>query len=203
MQIDPEKLGVRDVYGMLVRAITPRPIAWVSTVSDEGVANLAPYSFFNGVCAKPPTVVFSPVNRRDGSKKDTIINIESNKQFVINMVPFSLAEKMNQTSAEYDFEVNEFSQAGLTEAASEKVKPPRVAESPIQLECELNQIVHVGEGPAAANLVIGTILLMHVDDSVLDDDGNICSAKVDLVGRMGGSSYCRTTERFDLDRPQI
>lgn len=201
LSIDPAEIPIRDMYLHMVRAITPRPIAWVSTISNEGNLNLAPYSFFNGVSANPPSVVFSPVNRRDGSQKDTVVNIIENKQFVINVVPFSLAEKMNLTSAEFDADVNEFEKAGLTPIGSEKVKPPRLSESPIQMECELMQIVNIGEGPLAANLVIGKILLMHVDSRVLNDDQQIDPEKLDVVGRLGGASYSRTTERFDLSRP--
>lgn len=201
MLIEPEKLHIRDMYQHLIRIVTPRPIAWVSTVSDEGVHNLAPYSFFNGVTANPPSVVFSPVNRRDGSKKDTVINIEQNRQFVVNIVNRELAEVMNQTSAEYDSEVDEFEITGIAYEASSKVAPRRVKESPIQLECELIQIVPVGEGPLASNLVIGKILLAHVSDSVLDSDGQIDPQKVDSVGRMGGIAYSTTRDRFELDRP--
>lgn len=203
MQLDPTEMHPRDIYLTLVRAITPRPIAWVSTISDAGVHNLAPYSFFNGVSANPPSLVFSPVNRRDGSRKDTVINIEANGQFVVNVVPYSLAKQMNQTSAEYDAEVSEFEATGLTAIDSKKIKPPRVAEAPIQFECELIQIVNVGEGPLAANLVIGKIILMHVDECVCDEDQQIDPAKLDAIGRLGGASYCRTTDRFDLPRPKI
>ena len=203
LRINPTDIPIRDMYLHLVRVITPRPIAWVSTISDDHVLNLAPYSFFNGVSANPPSLVFSPVNRRDGSKKDTVINIEHNSQFVVNVVPFSLAEKMNLTSAEFGPEISEFEKAGLTAVESEIVKPPRVAESPIQMECELIQFVHVGDGPLAANLVIGKILLMHISEEVLGDDGQIDAQKVDMVGRMGGASYSRTRDCFDLPRPSV
>jgi flavin reductase (DIM6/NTAB) family NADH-FMN oxidoreductase RutF len=201
--IDPTTIPVRDMYNQMVRAITPRPIAWVSTISAKGIPNLAPYSFFNGVSANPPSVVFSPVNRRDGSKKDTVINIEHNGQFVVNMVPFSLAEPMNLTSAEFDPDVNEFEVSGMTAIPSERISPPRVAQSPIAFECELIRFVHIGEGPLAANLVIGKILLMHISNDVLDSQGNIDADKVDAVGRMGGASYSMTRQRFDLARPEV
>ncbi len=202
MLIDPEQLSPRDIYLHMVRAITPRPIAWVSTQSPEGGNNLAPYSFFNGVSANPPSIVFSPVNRRDGSKKDTVLNIEATRQFVVNVVPHALGEPMNQSSTTYPPEVSEFNECGLTPVASERITPPRLAESPIQMECELMQIVNVGEGPLAANLVIGRILLMHVSDDVLDGDGQIDPAKLDTIGRLGGLSYSTTRERFDMDRPK-
>jgi flavin reductase (DIM6/NTAB) family NADH-FMN oxidoreductase RutF len=202
MLLDPLEMQPREVYSTLIRAISPRPIAWVSTISRDGVPNLAPFSFFNGVSSSPPSVVFSPVNHPDGRKKDTVVNIESNRQFVINMVPFSLAEQMSQTSAEYAHGVSEFESAGVTSVASQRVAPPRVAQAPIQVECELIQIVTVGEGPLSANLVIGKILLMHVDDEVCTD-GKIDPQKADLIGRMGGADYCRTTDRFTVPRPKL
>lgn len=202
MLIDPDQLAPHKIYQHMVRAITPRPIAWVSTASADGVLNLAPYSFFNGVSANPPSVVFSPVNRRDGSKKDTVVNIEATKQFVVNVVPYALGEVMNQTAATLDPEISEFEENGLTPVDSVRITPPRLKESPIQMECELIQIVHVGEGPLAANLVIGRILLMHIDDEIVDPDGQIDPAKLDAIGRLGGTSYATTRDRFDLDRPK-
>jgi flavin reductase (DIM6/NTAB) family NADH-FMN oxidoreductase RutF len=198
MQIDPETTSPNFVYSTMIRAITPRPIAWVSTVSPDGKTNLAPFSYFNGICSQPAALMFSPVNKPDGSKKDTVRNIESNGQFVVNMVPFALVEKMFQTSFEFEYESSEFDHAALTPEPSVRVKPPRVAESPVRFECETLQIVQVGEGPLAANVVIGRILLIDILDSVLDDRGKIDPAQLDTVGRMGGLGYCRTTERFDM-----
>jgi flavin reductase (DIM6/NTAB) family NADH-FMN oxidoreductase RutF len=198
MRIDPETVHPSVVYSTMIRAITPRPIAWVSTISPGGITNLAPFSYFNGICSRPAALMFSPVNRPDGSKKDTVRNIESNGQFVINLVPFAVAASMFNTAADYEYETSEFEAVGLTEEASERVKPPGVAESPIQFECELIQIVPVGEGPLAANVIIGKILLMTIVDEVLDGNGKIDPALLDSVGRMGGRSYCRTTDRFDL-----
>ncbi|REJ68172.1 MAG: flavin reductase family protein [Planctomycetota bacterium] len=200
MLIDPADISPRDMYLHMVRAITPRPIAWVSTISAEGVANLAPYSFFNGVSANPPSVVFSPVNRRDGSKKDTVLNIEATREFVVNVVPHQLAEAMNATSATFAPELSEFAECGLTPIDSQRVRAPRLAESPIQMECTLLQIVHIGEGPLAANLIIGKIELMHVADDILDGEGQIDPAKIDTIGRLGGASYTTTRERFDMPR---
>ena len=200
MQIDPETESVSLVYSMMIRAITPRPIAWVSTVSPNGVTNLAPFSYFNGVCSRPAALMFSPVNKPDGSKKDTVRNIEANGQFVVNVVPFAVAGPMSKTAGDFDYEVGEFESIGLTEKPSARVKPPGVAESPIQFECELIQLVPVGEGPLAANVIIGRILLIDIVDSVLDEAGKIAPELLDTVGRLGGQSYCRTTERFDLTR---
>lgn len=198
MQIDPEQVSPSLVYSTMIRAITPRPIAWVSTVSPNGFTNLAPYSYFNGICSQPAALMFSPVNKPDGSKKDTVLNIEANKQFVVNVVPYSTAESMFKTAEGLDYEVSEFESAGLTEKPSHKVAPPGVGESPIQFECELIQIVPVGEGPLAANVIIGKILLMNIDDKILNEAGKIDPELVDTIGRMGGLAYCRTSDRFDL-----
>lgn len=200
MKIDPEQVSLKEMYGHLVSMITPRPIAWVSTISIDGVPNLAPYSFFNGISANPPAVCFSPVNTRDGKKKDTVVNIENTREFVVNVVPASLAEKMNQTAFEYDADENEIEMVGLSTVASERVKPPRIVESPIQMECELIQIVNLGDGPLSPHLTIGRILMVHVSDDVVVD-GKISSDLLDLVGRMGGSEYCFTRDKFNLARP--
>lgn len=201
MEINPSDESPREFYFRMVSLITPRPIAWVSTISNSGHLNLAPYSFFNGVTAAPPSVVFSPVNRPDGSKKDTVLNIEQNGQFVINVVSHAIAEKMNLTSGDFGFEENEFEIAGLTTVDSLKVKPPRVKESAAQFECELIQIVKVGDGPLAANLIIGKILHLHIADEVLDERGRVDSQRLDNVGRLGGAEYSTTRDRFEISRP--
>lgn len=198
MKIRPEQESPSLVYSTMIRAITPRPIAWVSTISPAGIANLAPFSYFNGVCSKPAALSISPVNKLDGSKKDTVINIESNGQFVVNVVPFELATSMLKTAAELDYEESEFDCSNVTVCSSEMVQPPGVAESPIRFECEAIQIVNIGDGPLAANLVIGKILLMHIDDRVLDERQKIDPERVDSIGRMGGLDYCRTRERFNI-----
>jgi flavin reductase (DIM6/NTAB) family NADH-FMN oxidoreductase RutF len=203
MTIDPSATPARDFYKLLIACITPRPIAWVSTISPKGIPNLAPFSFFNGIGANPPSVLFCPVNHRDGSKKDTLLNVEATKQFVVNIVPFALAKPMNETSAELPYEQNEFDFAKVTPAPSVKVKPPRVKESPIHMECELYQIVNVGTGPIGANVVIGRIVWMDISESVLDDKGQIDPRKLDTIGRMGGMGYARTTDLFDLPRPSV
>lgn len=203
MQFDPQHMSARDIYFKMAQLITPRPIAWVSTVSKTGVVNLAPYSFFNGVGGNPPTIVFCPANNRHGQPKDTLRNIEANREFVINVVPFSLADQMNQTSAEYDADVSEAEACGLSTTPSQKIQPPRLADAPAAFECTLNQIVRLGEGPGGANMVVGQIEMFHVSDTVVSDDGTIDSAKLDTIGRLGGTGYTRTTERFDLDRPRI
>jgi flavin reductase (DIM6/NTAB) family NADH-FMN oxidoreductase RutF len=201
MTIDPATMAPRDLYRHLIACITPRPIGWVSTVSPAGVTNLAPFSFFNGVGANPPSVVFSAVNRRDGSRKDTVLNVEATRQFVVNIVSVPLAPQMNATSAELAYEVSEFRAAGLTELASVRVRPPRVKEALVQMECDVFDIVRVGDGALAANLVIGIVALMHADDRVLGVNGQIDPDKLDTVGRMGSNLYCKTRERFEIDRP--
>ena len=201
MLIEPEKCSARDTYKVMIACITPRPIAWVSTISPNGIPNLAPFSFFNGVGANPPTVLFCPVNRRDGSKKDTLINVEATKEFVVNVVPFSLARPMNDSSAELPYEVNEFETAGLIAAPSLKVKPPRVKEAPVHIECVLHQIVTVGQGALGANIVIGRIVCIEVNDAVLNAEREIDPKKLDTIGRMGGQMYARTTDTFELARP--
>ena len=203
MLIDMEKSPAREIYKVMIACITPRPIAWVSTISPSGVPNLAPFSFFNGIGANPPTVLFCPVNRRDGSKKDTLVNIEATKEFVVNVVPFSLAKPMNDTSADLPYEVNEFEKAGIDPAPSLKVKPPRVKDSPVYFECVLHQVVTVGEGALGANVVIGRIVCIEIADAVLAADGQIDPRKLDTVGRMGGSLYSRTTDLFELQRPVL
>src|SRR5438105_2773553 len=195
MTIDPEKSAPRDIYRHMVAFITPRPIAWVSTINLEGQTNLAPFSYFNGVCPNPPTILFCPTNTRDGRKKDTLRNIEATHEFVVNIVSDSLRETMNATSEEFPPEISEFDACGVGAAPSLKVKPPRVKESLVNLECILHDIIRIGDGPLSGNIVIGRIVLIHADDSVLDDSGQIDPATLDTIGRMGGSIYTRTRER--------
>ena len=202
MQLDPESLAVRDRYLLMIATILPRPIAWVGTVSPDGIPNLAPFSFFTGICANPMTVCFAPVNDRHGKKKDTLINIELTKQFTVNIVNEANAEKMNQTSAPYPYGVNEFEKCGVTAVDSLKVKPPRVKESPVSYECELDQIVRVGEGALAGNLVIGKVVMFHCEDA-LYNAGKIKHQDIHAIGRMEGSWYARTNDAFELPRPEV
>ncbi len=199
MQIDPEEIAPGHIYSLLIRAITPRPIAWVSTISPSGVANVAPFSYFTGVGSSPASLLFSCANLPDGSAKDTIRNLTTTPQFVVNVVPYRLAESMVKTSFGFDYGISEFEEAGLHSQPSKKILPPRVAESPIQMECEVLQIVNVGEGAGSANVVIGKIVLFDIADEVLNAEGKIDPAKVDSIGRMGGREYCRTTDCFELN----
>lgn len=200
MIVDPEKTHPVQMYYHLIGCIVPRPIAWVSTISETGVPNLAPFSYFTGVSVNPPTICFSPMRKRDGSAKDTLVNIEAIPEFVVNVVPASLAEAMNSTAAELDPGANEFEDAGLKPIPSIRVRPPSVADSPVRLECTLHQIVRVGEGPLSADLVIGRIVQMVIEDRVLDEDGRIDPVQLDLIGRMGGDTYTRTRDRFEIKR---
>jgi flavin reductase (DIM6/NTAB) family NADH-FMN oxidoreductase RutF len=201
MIIDVASSEVVRVYQALVDVVTPRPIAWVTTLDAQGRVNLAPFSFFNAFGANPPVVVFSPTLRRDGSKKDTLLNLEVVPEFVLNAAVETLAEPMNATSKELPPDQSEVDHAGLTLQPSIKVSPPRVAESPVHLECKVRQIMYIGNGPIAANLVIGEVLLMHIDDSVLDESGRVDPRKLRTIARLGGSYYCRSTELFEMERP--
>lgn len=201
MDLDPETLAVRDRYLLMIATILPRPIAWVGTVSPEGKTNLAPFSFFTGICANPMTVCFAPVNDRTGKKKDTLLNVEATRQFTVSVVNEANAQMMNQSSAPYPYGVSEFEKTGATPLPSLKVKPPRVKESPVSYECELDQIVRVGEGPLAGNLVIGRVVHFHCDDAVYNG-GKIRHQDLKAIGRMEGAWYSRTVDSFELPRPE-
>ena len=201
MQINPSDLTTRDLYTWMVRLITPRPIAWVSTMSATGVANLAPFSFFSGVGANPPTVLFCPANNRLGEPKDTLANILGSGQFVVNVVTHADAEAMNMTSCELDADVDEFDFASIEKASSQIVSVPRVANASACMECELHQAITLGTGPGGANLVIGRIVWIHLADQLLSDSGDFDASRLDTIGRMGGDDYVRTGERFSLPRP--
>jgi flavin reductase (DIM6/NTAB) family NADH-FMN oxidoreductase RutF len=201
MLLDFTKLPPRVVYGWMTSVIAPRPIAWVSTISADGRTNLAPFSFFQGVTSNPPTLMFVPVNNRDGQPKDTVRNLRQVPEFVVNVVPYALAEPMNASAATLPYGESEFEKFNIATTPSTKVRPPRVAAAPVAFECALHQIVDIGEGPLAAHVVFGRIHLVHVSDAVLGPDGRIDSGKLDVIGRMSGDWYCRTTERFTLKRP--
>ena len=202
MEFNPSEMSIRDVYTLMVQLITPRPIAWVSSVSNAGTTNLAPYSFFNGVGANPPALLFCPVNRRDGSRKDSLLNVLETKEFVVNVVSAKNAELMNQTSADYPSDVSEFESLEIATVDSKIVKPPRVAAALAQFECRLLKHIELASGPAGSNVVIGEIVMLHVDDQIIEDK-IIDPAKLDNVGRLGGKAYAKTTERFELDRPPL
>jgi flavin reductase (DIM6/NTAB) family NADH-FMN oxidoreductase RutF len=200
--IDVATTNFLDVYHLLVGVVTPRPIAWVTTIDLEGHVNLAPFSFFNAFGANPPVVVFSPTLRRDGSKKDTLRNLEATGEFVLNAAVESVAEKINLSSKELPYGQSEVELTGLTLIPSTKVKPPRLAETPVTMECKVLQIISTGKGPIAGNLVIGEVLVMHIADEVLDDKKRIDPRKLRTIARLGGDYYCRTTDLFEMKRPQ-
>ena len=201
MQIDISKTEVVAVYQMLVGLVTPRPIAWVTTLSKSGVVNLAPFSFFNAFGANPPVVVFSPTLKRDGGKKDTLINIEANGEFVINASTEQHADLINMSSKMLLPDESEVDMTGLLTLPSNKVKPPRLADVPFALECKVMQIIPVGTGAISANLVIGEIVMMHIDDAVLDPKGQPDPRKIKAIARLGGEFWCRTQDLFQLERP--
>jgi len=201
MQIDVSKTDVASVYQMLVGLVTPRPIAWVTTISKNGIVNLAPFSFFNTFGANPPVVVFSPTLKRDGGKKDTLINIEANGEFVINASTEKHAELINKSSKMLLPDESEVELVGLTTSKSDKVRPPRLAEVPFALECKMMQIIPIGNGAMSGNLVIGEVVAMHVDDAVLDAKGQPDPRKIKTIARLGGEYWCRTQDLFQLERP--
>ena len=203
-EIDPATADPAEVYSLLVGCVVPRPIAFVSSLSSGGVANLAPFSFFNAGGAHPPSLVFSPVTSGAGRDKDTLNNVRATREYVVHISPWSLREKMNQASADYPPEVSEFEKAGFTKAASVKVKPWRAVECPVAMECRLFQIVQHGSGPLRANYVIGEVVYFHIADSLFVN-GRIDSGALDAIGRLGGPLYTHVTKEsvFNLPRPAL
>lgn len=192
MKIDPKDLDHVNRYSLMLGFLSPRPIAWVSTISKEGRFNVAPFSSYMGVCSNPVMVGFQAVRRR-GQKKDTVRNIEATKEFVVNVVTESLVKCMIRTGADYPPDVDEFVEAGLTPAASDKVRPPRVHESPINMECKMVKILEFGEMPYMSSFVIGEVVQIHIADE-LYKEGKIDSTHLHLVGRLWGDFYCRVNE---------
>ncbi len=188
-------------FKTLLSCVVPRPIAFVSTISADGIPNLAPFSFFNGVGSNPPAVVFSPATKADGTDKDTIVNLRAVPECVVNVVTHDIREPMNEASFPFPPDVNEFEAAGFTPLPARLVRPPRVAESPVQMECRLMQIVPVGSGPLSGNVCVCEILCFHIAQDVLADDGTADPARLDLVARMGGDDYCTIRDRFTLPKP--
>jgi flavin reductase (DIM6/NTAB) family NADH-FMN oxidoreductase RutF len=192
MKIIPGEVKTGYLHGLMLGAIAPRPIAFVSTVDREGRPNLSPFSFFNAFGSKPPTVAFSPARRvRNNTTKHTLENARQTREAVINVVTYDIVQQASLSSCEYPRDVNEFVKAGLTPLPSEAVKPPRVKESPVQMECVVRQIVETGQEGGAANLVICEILVMHIADEVLNEEQKIDPEKLRLVGRMGGDYYSK------------
>ena len=202
MKIDPASLNAKEVHGLLMGCVTPRPIAFVSTIGENGIYNVAPFSCFTVMSMHPAIVGFAIGRRRGGGKKDTLVNIEYSGDFVVNVVSEPIAQAMNQAAGDYPIDVDEFKEAGLTPVASELVRPPRVAESPIHLECKLVQIMEFGASPRTHNFVVGEIIIIHVQDDLLAD-GVIRADRVKAIGRLGEDFYCRTQDLFEMKRPVI
>jgi len=202
--IDPNTIPAHHLHRILLTAVAPRPIAFASTISSSGVANLSPFSCFNAFGINPSTLIFSPSRSgRTNELKDTYLNVKEVPEVVINVVTHAMAEQVNLASTEFPPEVNEFYKSGFTPIASEKIKPFRVKESPVQIECKVRQVIETGTGAGAANLVICEVLLIHVNDKVLDKTGMIDTRKLDLVGRMGADYYVRASGQalFTLEKP--
>ena len=207
IKIDPQEYDHKDIYKLMVSSIVPRPIAFVSSIDSQGRSNLAPFSYFTLGSSNPPLVIFCPSHRGPGKpRKDTLHNIIDAAEFVINVVSEEFLPQMNSTSAEFPPDVDEFVVSGLTPVPSVRVKPLRVEEAHVQMECKLSQIVTLSEKPGGGSIVVGEVLLFHVDSSVLVDVEesifNINPDKLRAVGRMGGTAYSRTLDRLDLERPK-
>ncbi|KIL47475.1 flavin reductase family protein [Jeotgalibacillus campisalis] len=204
MDFLPDEMQWKDAYKLMIGSILPRPIAFVSTIDSKGIANLAPFSFFTAISADPMMVCFSPMRSgEDGTKKDTLINIEETGEFVINIVSEGFAKKMNQCAINYLPDEDEFEKAGLTKVSSKSVHPPRVKESLIHMECTVNQILHFGDHPGAGSLVIGEVKTIHIDDSLLNE-GRINAQLLEPIGRLAGQLYTKPmTDTFELIREKI
>lgn len=199
----PKDLETPKLHSYLLSAVAPRPIAFASTVDKDGRPNLSPFSFFNVFSANPPILIFSPARRvRGNTTKHTLENTEATKEVVINVVNYDIVQQMSLSSTEYPEGVNEFEKAGLTMLKSDVVKPFRVAESPVQMECKINDIVKLGTEGGAGNLIICEVVKMHINDEVLDENGAIDQVKLDLVSRAGGSFYSRAKSGFfEIPKP--
>ena len=203
LSINPSDISTPKLHGYLLSAVAPRPIALASTMDAEGNVNLSPFSFFNVFSANPPILIFSPARRvRGNTTKHTLNNVKVTKEVVINIVNYEIVQQMSLSSSEYAQGVNEFVKAGFTMLASEKVKPFRVAESPIQFECKVNEVVALGKEGGAGNLIICEVVKLHIKKAFLDDSGAINQEKLDLVARAGGNYYSRAKEGFfEIKKP--
>lgn len=203
ISIEPNDVSPAKLQGYLQSAVAPRPIAFASTISKSGKPNLSPFSFFNVFSSNPPILIFSPARRvRDNTIKHTLINAEATREVVINVVNYDIVQQASLSSTEYGDGVNEFMKSGLTQIPSDIVKPYRVKESPVQFECKVNEIISLGENGGAGNLIICEVLKIHIDKSVLDEDGLIDQHKIDLVSRLGGNWYSRSNMGlFEVVKP--
>lgn len=206
MVVTPGSISTKDFHALLLGSVSPRPICFASTIDEEGNPNLAPFSFFNVFGSKPPILVFSPARRvRDNTTKHTLQNIEATREVVVNMVSYSMVQQQSLASCEYPKSISEFEKAGFTPIAADLVKPFRVKESPVQLECKVLDIIYTSEEGGAGNLIICEVLKMHIDDGILDEHGMIDPHKIDLVARMGGDYYCRASgdSVFKVAKPNL
>ena len=204
LEIDPSNIPLPQLHQFLLGSVSPRPICFASTIDAQGRLNLAPFSFFNVVSANPPVVVFSPNNSgRDGTPKQTYLNAKAVPEVVVNVVSYAMVEQMNVAAAPWEHGVSEFEKAGFTAVPSDLVKPMRVGESPVQLECKVIDIKEFGEGGGSGKLIMAQVLKMHINKSVLDADGKLDPFKLKLVGRMGGAWYCvpEQDSMFQLSQP--
>ncbi len=204
LTLDPKTLPIQKLHQYLLGAIGPRPIAFASTIDAEGNTNLAPFSFFNVFSANPPIMIFSPARSgRTNETKDTYKNVKINPEVVINVVNYDIVHQMSLASSPYDPGVSEFEKAGFTPLASDLIRPMRVAESPVQFECKVNEVVELGTEGGAGNLIICEVVKIHIHDEVLDENGMIDQHKIDLVSRMGGNWYCRADNNsmFEIMKP--
>lgn len=203
LTVIPSQLKVSEIHQYMLDSIAPRPIAFVSTINQAGEVNLSPFSFFNAFGANPPILIFSPALRgRDGATKNTLDNIKEVKECVVNIVNYPMVQQMSLASTEYPKGVNEFVKSGLTEEKSELVKPPRVKEAPVQMECIVKEVISTGDKGGAAQLVICEIVMMHINEEVLGEDGRIDPIKIDQVARMGGNWYSRAAKGlFSIPKP--
>lgn len=202
--IDPANISQQELHGYLLSAVAPRPICFASTVDKEGNVNLSPFSYFNLFSVNPPIMIFSPSRRgRDNTTKHTLENVLEVKETVINIVNYNMVEQMSLSSTEYGDGVNEFVKAGLTQVPSDKVAPPRVGEAPVAFECVVDQVIALGDGPGAGNLVLAKVVQIHVKKAFLDAEGKLDTPKLDLVARMGGNWYCRANgdALFEIPKP--
>jgi len=202
-KINPAEVSIPELHGNLLSSIGPRPIALASTIDEKGNRNLSPFSFFNVFSANPPIAIFSPARRgRDNSTKHTYENVKVVPEVVINVVSYDMVQQVSLSSTEYDKEVDEFIKSGFTPLEADLVKPSRVAESPVQLECKVNKVIELGKQGGAGNLIISEIVMIHIDESILDDQGKIDQYKIDLVGRMGKNWYSRSRAGlFEVEKP--
>jgi flavin reductase (DIM6/NTAB) family NADH-FMN oxidoreductase RutF len=204
LHIQPKDIPVGELHQYLLGAVGPRPIALASTLDQYGNPNLSPFSFFNIFSANPPIAIFSPARRvRNNTTKHTLENVLDNKEVVINVVSYDIVQQTSLSSTEYESGVNEFTKAGLTPIQSELVKPFRVKESPVQMECVVNDVIELGQEGGAGNLVICEIKMIHISENILNDMGAIDPNKIDLVGRMGGNWYSRSSHDaiFEVEKP--